>query len=152
MKGQDSAKKQALKAIGLLVAEMPESFARAKMRLRIVCPERLKDEIRQNITESCSGKVEDEAADAAAESHAFTFTCDPSHYRHLDQLVTATHKDAGLALQIITATVLLETSDPAPLRFDAARTGAPEAAAPRPAAPAASEPQKKKLSIAPRAI
>lgn len=123
MKGQDSAKKQALKAIGALVAEFPDSFARAKMRLRIVCPERLRLEIRQHLTESCGAKVEDESGDAAAESHAFTFTCDPSHYRQLDQLATVTHKDEGVALQIITATVLLEASDAPRAQLDQAPDG-----------------------------
>lgn len=54
------AKPQALKAIESLESRMPESFARAKMRLRMTFPSRLVEEIRANLRDSMSATIETE--------------------------------------------------------------------------------------------
>ncbi|CAE8594159.1 unnamed protein product, partial [Polarella glacialis] len=45
-------------AIEALELKMPESFSRAKMRLRITCPESLAEEIRQYLQESASARID----------------------------------------------------------------------------------------------
>jgi ribosome maturation protein SDO1 len=104
-----AAKKQALKAIEALCAELPESFARAKMRLRIICPSGLIETIKTKLASEHSAEIESEIVEEGR-SCAITFVCDPSHYRQLDSL-TITHAADGVALQIVTATVLNDDAD-----------------------------------------
>mmetsp|Transcript_913 Transcript_913/g.1795 ORF Transcript_913/g.1795 Transcript_913/m.1795 type:complete len:378 (+) Transcript_913:59-1192(+) len=117
---EHSAKKQALKAIDALESKMPESFSRAKMRLRIACPERLSEEIRKHLREACSAQIEAEEVLSNSKEEpekemgnafsSLTFLCDPSHYRELDRLATVVHANQGVSLQVLTQAVLLEAS------------------------------------------
>jgi len=108
VKADHVAKKQALKAIEQLCADMPESFARAKMRLRMSCPEGLREEVRRCLTETAQAQIEEEAK--AEGSVSFTFVCGPQHYRELDRFSTVTHRGEGLSMQVVTATVLGEAA------------------------------------------
>jgi len=105
-RAEDSAKKQALKGIESLCTEMPESFARAKMRLRITCPLKLLESIKEQLINDHAAQIEYEDKADETTSCAVTFVCDPSHYRKLDSLAIVTHAGEGVALQIVTATVL----------------------------------------------
>jgi ribosome maturation protein SDO1 len=129
-----SAKKQALKAIETLCTELPDSFARAKMRLRITFPGELQAEIKNYLTDEARAKIEeDTSAAGGAESstvHALTFVCEPSRYRDLDRLATSTHKDRGVTLQIVTATVLREEGNVDDAPPVAGASGAPAAFSP----------------------
>lgn len=108
---EQAAKKQALKAIESLCTEMPDTFTRAKMRLRITCPERLREEVRRYLVKLASAQIEGEIPAAEGDSITFTFLCDPSQYRQLDQLATVTHAGEGMTMQVITAAVISEGSD-----------------------------------------
>merc|ERR1711865_1326805 len=61
VKPDQTAKKQALKAIEQLCSELPESFARAKMRLRITCPQKLLAPIKEQLTRDYAAEVEFES-------------------------------------------------------------------------------------------
>mmetsp|Transcript_66087 Transcript_66087/g.166640 ORF Transcript_66087/g.166640 Transcript_66087/m.166640 type:complete len:376 (+) Transcript_66087:119-1246(+) len=111
VKPEHAAKKQALKAIEALCTELPESFARAKMRLRISCPEKLREEIRKYLLEEASAQIEEESAPAGTGPCSFTFVCGPSHYRELDRLTTVTHAGEDVALHVVTATVTGQGGD-----------------------------------------
>mmetsp|Transcript_263 Transcript_263/g.701 ORF Transcript_263/g.701 Transcript_263/m.701 type:complete len:369 (+) Transcript_263:87-1193(+) len=108
VKSDHTAKKQSLKAIECLCAEMPDSFARAKMRLRISCPDDLLEEIRRHLTnEEFSATLEEEVkASTAGASGSLTFLCDPSCYRDLDKLCTVTYSDKEVSLHLVTSAVL----------------------------------------------
>jgi len=108
VKADQTAKKQALKAIEQLCADMPDSFARAKMRLRMNCPKDFREEVRRCLTETAQAQIEEEAAIEG--DLAFTFVCGPQHYRELDRFCTVTHRGEGLSMQVITATVLGEAA------------------------------------------
>jgi len=119
MQPDHSAKKQALKAIDALVSKMPESFSRAKMRLRIACPEKLREEITKHLQEACSAQIEVQEAESRKDSEevssspseaftSITFLSDPSHYRELDRLATVVHAGQGVSLQVLTQAVLSE--------------------------------------------
>jgi len=131
-----SAKKQSLKAMESLCAEMPEAFARAKMRLRLAFPERLTEEIKRHLAEENDAKVEEETSGAGTVS--LTFVCDPSHYRTLDKLATADHAGEGVSLHIVTNAVVGDVrvaeegvaAAASPSRFCAAGPGAGAVAAP----------------------
>lgn len=110
VQSEQPAKKQALKAIEALCTEIPDSFARAKMRLRITCPDKLVEEIRTHLTHVAHAQIEEESG-AGVELRAITFLCEPSHYRELDRLVTVTHAGNGLSIQILTSAVLREGGD-----------------------------------------
>ncbi|CAK0791490.1 unnamed protein product [Prorocentrum cordatum] len=102
------AKRQALKAIEALCKEMPDSFARAKMRLRITCPDRLLDEFRRHLTEVSNATIEEETRSGEGSSAAttsVTFVCDPSQYRELDSFTTA-HAGDCVSIQVIASAVL----------------------------------------------
>jgi len=105
-----TAKKQALKAIETLCTELPDSFVRAKMRLRITCPLQLLEAIKEQLIRDHAAQIEDETQDDDRQPRAITFRCDPSQYRQLDSLATATYAGQGVALQIVTATVLNESA------------------------------------------
>lgn len=102
------AKKQALKAIEALCKEIPDSFARAKMRLRITCPDRLLEEFRRHLTEVSNATIEEETRSGEGSSAAttsVTFVCDPSQYRALDSYTTA-HAGDCVSIQVIASAVL----------------------------------------------
>lgn len=99
-----TAKKQSLKAIEALCSGLPDSFARAKMRLRISCPAKLAEEIRTRIMGTARAQIEEECQHGGAQLVAITFLCDPSQYRDFDQLATS-HAEEEVALQIITSAV-----------------------------------------------
>lgn len=107
---EHSAKKQALKAIESLCAELPESFARAKMRLRMNCPEALRETVRRYLEDEASAQIEDETASAEGAIVSLTFVCGPSQYRCLDRFATVTHVGEGITMQVITSTVVGEGS------------------------------------------
>lgn len=109
VKPEHAAKKQALKAIETLCTELPDSFVRAKMRLRITCPLQLLEPIKEQLIRDHAAQMEDGTQDNDRQPSAITFLCDPSQYRQLDSLATATYAGQGVALQIVTATVLNET-------------------------------------------
>lgn len=103
-----AAKKQALKAIESLCTELPEFFTRAKMRLRIVCPTQLREEVTQHLTDDATTRIEEESiSEGTNNSYAVTFVCDPRRYRDLDKLATA-HE--GVTLQIVTASVVADAA------------------------------------------
>jgi len=108
---EHTAKKQALKAIEVLCKKLPESFVRAQMRLRITCPQSLLAPIKEQLIKDHSAQVEAETKGDENQPSAITFMCEPSQYRQLDSLATATYAGQGVALQIVTSTVLNETSD-----------------------------------------
>lgn len=116
VKPEHVAKKQALKAIEALCAELPESFARAKMRLRISCPQKLREEIREFLVEEAGAQVEEESTTAPGTVGpcSFTFICGPSHYRELDKLATVTHAGEDVTLHVVTATVTGQGGDAHP--------------------------------------
>lgn len=130
---EHAAKRQALKAIESLCAELPESFARAKMRLRICCPERLREEIRAHIVEHAEARVEEDIAGSEGSLANLTFVCGPSHYRDLDRLCTVTHVGQDVQLHVVCATVFGEVAEG---RGAAAARAAPAIAAAGVAAPA----------------
>lgn len=111
VKPDKPAKKQALDGIKALCEKLPDSFARAKMRLRITCPLELASEIRDALVSTHSAEVEEESKDNDSSVCALTFVCDPSHYRQLDELATKTHAGRGVSVQIVTATVLNDSAD-----------------------------------------
>eukprot|EP00927_Polykrikos_kofoidii_P035148 TRINITY_DN29728_c0_g1_i1.p1 TRINITY_DN29728_c0_g1~~TRINITY_DN29728_c0_g1_i1.p1 ORF type:complete len:360 (+),score=77.44 TRINITY_DN29728_c0_g1_i1:126-1205(+) len=107
-----TAKKQALKAIETLCTQLPESFRRAQMRLRIVCPEALLAETRKHLVDVAHARIEEETSGTAqAPSCSLTFVVDPRQYRDLDHFATVTHANAGVSLQIVTAAVLGDVSN-----------------------------------------
>jgi len=106
-----AAKKQALKAIECLCTEMPDSFVRAKMRLRISCPTKLCSEIEKHLKDVVNAHIEEQQSAEGATNCLYTFMCEPSYYRDLDRLATVTHAGEGVSLQIITAAVLREGSE-----------------------------------------
>mmetsp|Transcript_125884 Transcript_125884/g.350746 ORF Transcript_125884/g.350746 Transcript_125884/m.350746 type:complete len:345 (+) Transcript_125884:67-1101(+) len=110
-----AAKKQALKAIEALCTELPESFARAKMRLRISCPEALLGEVREHLVSEAHAHIEEEAGRGADGPCTLTFLCEPSQYRGLDRLATSERAGGGVSLQVVTAAVLGEAEAPAVL-------------------------------------
>jgi len=119
-----AAKRQALKAMETLEAKMPESFARAKMRLQMICPESLLASIRKHVVEVCAAKIESESHNAGASAEEsqkapaangdavarITFVCDPSQYRELDRLATVVYGAENVSLQVLTQTVLCEVA------------------------------------------
>jgi ribosome maturation protein SDO1 len=111
VKPEKAAKKQALDGIKALCEKMPESFLRAKMRLRITCPIELASDVKDRLVKDHAAEIEEESKDSDSGVCALTFVCDPSHYRQLDQMATATYKGKGLSVQIVTATVLNESAD-----------------------------------------
>mmetsp|Transcript_22315 Transcript_22315/g.51095 ORF Transcript_22315/g.51095 Transcript_22315/m.51095 type:complete len:357 (-) Transcript_22315:164-1234(-) len=98
---QDSAKKQALKAIEALCIELPESFARAKMRLRITVREAQVEEIHRYLVDEVGAFVEDNVTCAAG--RALTIVCEPKWYRPIDEHCTS--MGDGVELQIMEAAV-----------------------------------------------
>mmetsp|Transcript_107889 Transcript_107889/g.344359 ORF Transcript_107889/g.344359 Transcript_107889/m.344359 type:complete len:385 (+) Transcript_107889:121-1275(+) len=126
------AKRQALKAIESLCAELPDSFSRANMRLRINCPEKLRDAIRKHLKEQVEARIEEDIAAAEGSHASFTFVCGPSHYRDLDSLCTVTNVGEEVTLQIVEATVLGEVRE---ARGDASAPAPAIAATAMPLAP-----------------
>mmetsp|Transcript_66940 Transcript_66940/g.131938 ORF Transcript_66940/g.131938 Transcript_66940/m.131938 type:complete len:362 (-) Transcript_66940:82-1167(-) len=110
---EQPAKKQSLKAIEALCTELPESFVRAKMRLRITCPSTLLSEIKGKV-EAAERVHFEEAMDGSAGgssgSSTITFLCDPNQYREFDNLATSFAAD-GASLHVVTAAVLRESGD-----------------------------------------
>lgn len=107
------AKKQALKAIEALCTELPESFVRAKMRLRITCPSNLLPEIRSKVEAAERVQLEesiDGSAGGASGSSTITFLCDPNQYREFDNLATSFTAE-GASLLVVTNAVLGEAGD-----------------------------------------
>mmetsp|Transcript_1074 Transcript_1074/g.2946 ORF Transcript_1074/g.2946 Transcript_1074/m.2946 type:complete len:368 (+) Transcript_1074:64-1167(+) len=112
VKSDHAAKKQALKAIECLCSEMPESFTRAKMRLRISCPDRLLEELRKHLVEEVAASIEEEVKGSTGAASGFlTFLCDPSHYRDVDGLCTVTYSDQDVSLHLVTSAVLGQVRD-----------------------------------------
>jgi ribosome maturation protein SDO1 len=111
VKPDHAAKKQALEAIKSLCEKLPDSFARAKMRLRITCPAELLGTIKDHLTGEHGAQLEEDSTSNETNMCAVTFACDPSHYRQLDALATVTYARQGVTLQIIAATVLNESVD-----------------------------------------
>jgi len=111
VKPDKPAKKQALDGIKALCEKMPESFLRAKMRLRITCPLELAPDIKDTLVSDHAAEVEEESKDSDSSVCAITFVCDPSHYRQLDQLATKTYVGREVSVQIVTATVLNDSAD-----------------------------------------
>mmetsp|Transcript_104635 Transcript_104635/g.223647 ORF Transcript_104635/g.223647 Transcript_104635/m.223647 type:complete len:355 (-) Transcript_104635:51-1115(-) len=144
---EHTAKKQALKAIETLCKEIPESFARAKMRLRIECPETLLEEIRRHLLEESHAQIEEETGGDGAGPRSIAFLCDPSCYRDLDSLATVTHKGEGVSLQVVTATVLREQGGDAAT----AATSAPFAPPQRSAGGSGGAPAPRQAVAAPQA-
>lgn len=103
------AKKQSLKAIDVLCKDLCESFARAQMRLRIVCAEKLVADVRKHLVEQSNAKIEEERK-ADGGSCSLTFLCDPRQYRDLDKLVTVEHSGEDISLQIVCGAVVSEMS------------------------------------------
>jgi len=95
----DSAKKQALKAIVLLVRTMPESFVRANMRLNVTAQISLREQIDEKLKEMCNPFIEvSTEIDQASDSYSVTFDCLPSCYRQLDQFFESLGKGARFQL------------------------------------------------------
>lgn len=107
---EHTAKKQALVAIKVLCAELPDSFARSKMRLAINCPQDLKDEIQKYLKEQVIAKIEEETPAVEGGLCSFTFSCEPSHYRDLDRLVTVEHIGKNVSLHLICTSVVGEAA------------------------------------------
>jgi len=110
---EQPAKKQSLKAIEALCIELPESFVRAKMRLRITCPSALLPEIRSKVEAAERVQLEeaiDGSAGGASGSSTVTFLCDPNRYREFDNLATSFTAE-GASLHVVTAAVLREAGD-----------------------------------------
>lgn len=103
-------KRQALKGIEALCEALPESFARAKMRLRITCTETLLTEIHEQLVGSYEATVEERITEAG--NCSLTFLCNPRHYRELDGLATDTYSGKGVSLQIVTSTVVRSAEEP----------------------------------------
>lgn len=113
VKSEDnSAKKQSLKAISELCAKLPDSFSRAKMRLSIVFPTDLTDDIKSDISKASGANIEDHSVGVDGAPSAITFVCDPSCYREFDKLATETHKGKGVSLQLVTSAVLAPVTAP----------------------------------------
>jgi len=99
LKDSDSAKKQSLKALDLLVTKMPDSFVRANMRLNIVGPSSAKERITTRLQEICIPYVEiNTELDEATQSYSVTFESAPSCYRELDALVVELGKQAKVQI------------------------------------------------------
>jgi len=110
---EQPAKKQSLKAIEALCAELPETFVRAKMRLRITCPSTLLAEIKSKLEAAERVQLEeaiDGSAAGASGSSTVTFLCDPNQYREFDNLATSFAAE-GVSLHVVTAAVLREAGD-----------------------------------------
>lgn len=108
---EHTAKKQALKALELLCTELPESFKRAQMRLRIACPETLQADITKYLREEAGATIEEESTSAGG--CAITFVCDPRRYRDLDKLATVTYASAeagSVSLQIVSSAVVKDVN------------------------------------------
>jgi len=103
-----TAKKQSLKAIELLCKELSDSFARAQMRLRIVCAEKLVEDVKTFVVDESKATIEEQRADGS--SCVLTFMCDPRHYRDLDKLVTVKYASEEISLQIVEAAVIAEVN------------------------------------------
>eukprot|EP00928_Gymnodinium_smaydae_P027877 TRINITY_DN21417_c0_g1_i1.p1 TRINITY_DN21417_c0_g1~~TRINITY_DN21417_c0_g1_i1.p1 ORF type:complete len:353 (+),score=88.61 TRINITY_DN21417_c0_g1_i1:90-1148(+) len=147
-----AAKKQALKAIERLCTEQPESFSRAQMRLRILCPEASKEAVRRQV-DAANARVEEEG-NFDSHTYAITFVCDPRQYRELDKFTTAAGD--ATSLQIVTAAVVADASTMAaaaaePIGLSTAvkaPQGYPAAAADAAAgAPAAGKPEAAKKAM-----
>mmetsp|Transcript_6857 Transcript_6857/g.9785 ORF Transcript_6857/g.9785 Transcript_6857/m.9785 type:complete len:389 (+) Transcript_6857:144-1310(+) len=148
-----AAKRQALKAIEALCNDIPESFARAKMRLRISCPDTLRSEVREHIVNNVDGKIEEDQAGGEGSLASFTFVCGPNHYRDLDRLCTVTHKDQDVTLHVVCNVVLgeaVEKKGPAAASADAS-AAAPAAGGAEAAAAAASSAAAPTTAAAPLA-
>ncbi|CEL91989.1 unnamed protein product [Vitrella brassicaformis CCMP3155] len=83
VKQNEPAKKQALKAIDMLVTQMPESIARAKMRLQITCDATHRDKVHETLA-ALEAVIETETESGG---YSVVFCCEPSHYRQLDHMV-----------------------------------------------------------------
>lgn len=99
LRDSNSAKKQSLKAIDLLVTKMPDSFVRANMRLNIVGPSSAKARIDTRLQEICTPFIEiNTELDEGTQSYSVTFESAPSCYRDLDALVSELGKQAKLQI------------------------------------------------------
>lgn len=157
-------KPQALKAIEALCQAMPDSIARAPMRLRLGFPENVMVDIRDTLKE-CDAKIEAETKGENGGPCTITFLCDPRHYRELDNLAMKRFVDSGVTLQIVTNIVVKEggadmasstvamgitstgSAMPSGVPQKASQGGYAGAVVPVPASGPASkaEPQKKKM-------
>merc|ERR1712205_156157 len=72
VKPDHTAKKQALKAIEALCTELPDSFARAKMRLRLTCPSKLLDSLKETLMKEHSAEIESETKEEDSHPCAIT--------------------------------------------------------------------------------